>query len=139
MFATGCLSVTYEIQRSARMNAAFVVLVRNQELDGILQSIRSIERHFNQWFHYPYVFLNDADFDEEFKAKIKRHVSAPVEFGKVESTLWDFPDWVDPEIAREGIQKQGDADIMYGGMESYHHMCRFYSGFVFSKCTLIKC
>ncbi|CAG7937450.1 unnamed protein product [Penicillium nalgiovense] len=125
VFATGCLSVTYEIQRSARMNAAFVVLVRNQELDGILQSIRSIERHFNQWFHYPYVFLNDADFDEEFKAKIKRHVSAPVEFGKVESTLWDFPDWVDPEIAREGIQKQGDADIMYGGMESYH-LLQFY-------------
>jgi mannosyltransferase len=45
--------------------------------------------------------------------------------------MWGYPDWVDHEVAREGIRKQGDAAIMYGGMESYHHMCRFYSGFFY--------
>jgi hypothetical protein len=40
---------------------------------------------------------------------------------------------VDHEVAKEGIRKQGDAAIMYGGMESYHHMCRFYSGSVSNK------
>jgi hypothetical protein len=53
-----------------------------------------------------------------------------VEFGKIDNTMWGFPDWVDHEVAKEGIRKQGDAAIMYGGMESYHHMCRFYSGYV---------
>jgi mannosyltransferase len=44
--------------------------------------------------------------------------------------MWGFPDWIDPKVAKEGVAKQGDAAIMYGGMESYHAMCRFYSGFV---------
>lgn len=51
--------------------------------------------------------------------------------------MWGYPDWVDINVAKEGIRKQGDAAIMYGGMESYHHMCRFYSGFVTrSPCKL---
>lgn len=113
-----------------RANAAFVVLARNKELDGVLQSIKSIERHFNRWFHYPYVFLNDGEFNSTFKETITNYTSAPVEFGKIDPTMWGYPDWVDKEVAREGIRKQGDAAIMYGGMESYHHMCRFYSGYV---------
>jgi hypothetical protein len=119
-----------EINKAPRANAAFVVLARNKELEGVIQSLKSIERHFNRWYHYPYVFLNDGDFDDEFRATVKNYTSAPVEFGKIDNTMWGFPDWVDHEVAKEGIRKQGDAAIMYGGMESYHHMCRFYSGYV---------
>jgi mannosyltransferase len=125
VFATGCLNVD---PSGPRANAAFVVLTRNKELDGVIQSIKSIERHFNRWFHYPYVFLNDGDFDKEFKDTVVNYTSGPVEFGQIDSSMWGFPEWIDPEVAREGIRKQGDAAIMYGGMESYHHMCRFYSG-----------
>ena len=57
------------------------------------------------------------------------YTSSPVEFGKIDASMWGYPDWVDINVAREGIRKQGDAAIMYGGMESYHHMCRFYSGY----------
>lgn len=106
------------------------MLARNKELEGVIQSVKSIERHFNRWWHYPYVFLNDGDFDKEFKDTIQNYTSAPVEFGKIDDSMWGFPDWVDHEVAKEGIRKQGDAAIMYGGMESYHHMCRFYSGYV---------
>lgn len=105
-----------------------MVLARNQELDGVLQSIKSIERHFNRWYNYPYVFLNDGDFDESFKATVRNYTSSPVEFGKVGPDMWGFPDWVDLNVAKEGVAKQGDAAVMYGGMESYHFMCRFYSG-----------
>jgi len=125
VFVTGCL----EPQPSAKKaNAAFVVLARNKELEGVIQSIKSIERHFNRWFHYPYVFLNDGDFDQHFKDTVMNYTSAPVEWGKIPPTSWGYPDWVDHEVAKEGVRKQGDAAIMYGGMESYHHMCRFYSG-----------
>lgn len=96
----------------------------------MVQSIKSMERHFNRWFHYPYVFLNDGDFNVTFKETILNHTSAPVDFGKIDPDMWGYPDWVDIDTAREGIRKQGDAAIMYGGMESYHHMCRFYSGSV---------
>lgn len=124
---TGCLEPQ---TKGPRANAALVVLARNQELEGVVQSIKSIERHFNRWFNYPYVFLNDGDFNSTFKETIRNHTSSPVEFGKIDPTMWGYPDWVNHEVAKEGIRKQGDAAIMYGGMESYHHMCRFYSGFV---------
>ena len=127
MFVTGCLEPQTE---GPRANAVLVVLARNQELAGVVQSIKSIERHFNRWFHYPYVFLNDGDFNMTFKETIVNHTSGTVEFGKIDPDMWGYPGWVNLETAKEGIRKQGDAAIMYGGMESYHHMCRFYSGFV---------
>ncbi|KAJ5160018.1 uncharacterized protein N7482_007022 [Penicillium canariense] len=139
VFATGCLPVDQaRIDKEPRANAAFVVLARNKELDGVIQSLKSIERHFNRWYHYPYVFLNDGDFDEDFRATVKNYTSAAVEFGKIDNTMWGFPDWVDHEVAKEGIRKQGDAAIMYGGMESYHHMCRFYSGHFYKHPLLMK-
>ncbi|KAI9876016.1 MAG: alpha-1,2-mannosyltransferase (Kre5), partial [Watsoniomyces obsoletus] len=67
VFATGCLDPKIAAAQP-RANAAFVVLARNKELEGVIQSIKSIERHFNRWFNYPYVFLNDGDFEQSFKA-----------------------------------------------------------------------
>lgn len=125
VFVTGCLEPQIN---GPRANAVLVVLARNQELEGVVQSIKSLERHFNRWFHYPYVFLNDGDFDANFRDTIMNYTSAPVEFGKIDPSMWGYPDWVNVDVAREGIRKQGDKVIMYGGMESYHHMCRFYSG-----------
>ncbi|KAF1849368.1 glycosyltransferase family 15 protein [Cucurbitaria berberidis CBS 394.84] len=124
-FVVGCLEPKVNAPRA---NAAFVVLARNKELDGVIQTVKSIERHFNRWFHYPYVFLNDGEFNATFKETVLNHTSAAVEWGTISAEHWGFPDWVDPAVAKEGIAKQGDHAIMYGGMESYHHMCRFYSG-----------
>lgn len=115
------------------------MLARNKELDGVIQSMRSIERHFNRWFHYPYVFLNDGEFNSTFKDAVRNYTSSTVEFGQIDPVMWGFPDWVDDEVAKEGIRKQGDAAIMYGGMESYHHMCRFYSGYAtFNEQTMAR-
>ncbi|TFB06407.1 O-glycoside alpha-1,2-mannosyltransferase-like protein 4 [Trichoderma ghanense] len=135
VFVTGCLEPDTSTPRA---NAAFVVLARNKEIDGVIQSIKSVERHFNRWYHYPYVFLNDAEFDDNFKETVRNYTSAPVEFGKVEPGTWGFPDWIDEKVAKEGIAKQGDAAVMYGGMESYHFMCRFYSGFFYNHPLLLK-
>lgn len=126
VFVSGCLEPQTDAPRAS---AAFVVLARNRELAGVIQSMKSIERHFNRWFNYPYVFLNDGDFDSNFRETVVQYTNANVEFGTIDPGMWGFPDWVDKDVAQEGIRKQGDAAIMYGGMESYHHMCRFYSGF----------
>jgi mannosyltransferase len=128
-FAKGCLEPQ---TNGPRANAAIVVLARNKELDGVIQSIKSLERHFNRWYHYPYVFLNDGDFNSTFKETIMKYASSPVEWGKIPPEQWNFPDWADPAVVKEGIAKQGDQAIMYGGLESYHHMCRFYSGYLSS-------
>ena len=49
-----------------KANAAFVVLARNSDLPGIMGSIKQMEDRFNKKFKYPYVFLNEDDFSEEF-------------------------------------------------------------------------
>ncbi|QUC23577.1 uncharacterized protein UV8b_07818 [Ustilaginoidea virens] len=135
VFVTGCLEPDTS---KPRANATLVVLARNKELEGVIQSIKSVERHFNRWYHYPYVFLNDAEFDDNFKDTVRNHTSGKVEFGRVGPDMWGFPDWVDHKVAKEGIAKQGDAAVMYGGLESYHFMCRFYSGFFYNHPLLLK-
>lgn len=114
-----------------------MILARNKEIEGVIQSIKSLERHFNRWYNYPYVILNDGDFDDNFKNTVLNHTSGTVEFGKVGPDMWGFPDWLDPRVATEGIAKQGDAAVMYGGLESYHKMCRFYSGYVNSQLVTV--
>ncbi|KAG0675279.1 alpha-1,2-mannosyltransferase (Kre5) [Kluyveromyces marxianus] len=54
-FFEGCVD-TEEYKRDPeyeRQNATFVMLTRNEEIKGVVHTIRSVERHFNQWFEYP--------------------------------------------------------------------------------------
>jgi len=48
-------------------NASFVILARNSDVDGTVRSIREIEDRFNRKYRYPYVFLNEEPFSDEFK------------------------------------------------------------------------
>lgn len=50
-----------------RPRAAIISLVRNEELDGILQSMRQLELHWNRAFGYPWIFFNEKPFSDEFK------------------------------------------------------------------------
>jgi mannosyltransferase len=126
VFHEGCVAPQWD---QPRANASFVVLARNQELEDVVRSVKSLERHFNQWYGYPWVFLNDEDFSEEFKHSVKKHTSGSIEFGVIPRELWDFPTETKQKFTfSEGINIQGDQGVMYGAMESYHKMCRFYSG-----------
>jgi mannosyltransferase len=72
---------------SARVNATLLSLVRNSELDDMLQSMRDLERTFNRKFNYPWLFLNDVPFTEEFKRRISAETKAKVSFGKMRSSI----------------------------------------------------
>lgn len=134
-FSIGCREPDVDAPRA---DAAFVMLARNSELDDVISSMKSMERHFNQWFKYPWVFLNDVEFDDTFKQTVRTHTKAEVEFGVVPQEQWDFPDSIDKDELYELLQGQGDRGIMYGQMESYHKMCRFYSGHFFSHPLVTK-
>lgn len=50
-----------------RANATFVILARNSDIDGTVQSIRALEDRFNNRYGYPYVILNEVPFTEDFQ------------------------------------------------------------------------
>lgn len=110
--------------RSNRVKAAFVILARNSDLQDIRSSIRQLEDRFNRKFNYPYVFLNEEPFTDEFKQKTSDLTKAPTHYGKIESDMWGYPDHINQTYAAECRQSMHNRRIIYGGNESYRHMCR---------------
>ncbi|KAJ7699463.1 nucleotide-diphospho-sugar transferase, partial [Mycena olivaceomarginata] len=122
-----------------RANATFVMLARNSDVNGAVQSIRNIEDRFNRDHNYPYVFLNEEPWTDEFKStRISALSRAPMEFGVIPHDWWFQPDWIDETRAAAGREKMEDQGIIYAGSVSYRNMCRFNSGFFFKHELLLK-
>ena len=119
------------VKRGGKAKAAIVILARNSDLEGLQKSIPQFEKTFNKKFQYPYVFLNEVLFTEEFKSKIGELTTAPIKFGLIPEEHWSFPQWIDRSYADKCRADMEKRDIIYGGSQSYRHMCRFNSGFFF--------
>jgi len=65
-----------------RINATLLSLVRNEEVDGIVQAMRDLERTWNSKFNYPWTFFNDKPFTEDFKKKTRAETKAECRYGK---------------------------------------------------------
>ncbi|KIK69898.1 glycosyltransferase family 15 protein [Collybiopsis luxurians FD-317 M1] len=121
-----------------RANATFAILARNGDIDGVVRSVREIEDRFNRRFMYPYVFLNDEEFSEEFKERVSILTSSKVEFGLIPKEHWVQPSSIDEEKAEASRNSMVKAGVIYAGSVSYRNMCRFNSGFFFRHPLLEK-
>lgn len=110
--------------QTERQAAAFIVLVRNSELPGMLQSMHDVESRFNHKFNYPWIFLNEQPFTEQFK-ELTTKAAAPskTHYGLVDESMWGYPSWINQRKAAK-IRKIMEY-LPYGDSESYRHMCRF--------------
>ncbi|KAL1932555.1 hypothetical protein VTP01DRAFT_8233 [Rhizomucor pusillus] len=113
------------------VRACFVVLVRNEELNGIASTIRQVEERFNKKFNYPYIFLNDNPFTPEFINVTSALTSAETRYGKLDEQMWGYPSFINQQYAAEKRAELAQMGIPYADSESYRHMCRFQSGFFF--------
>lgn len=43
------------------------MLARNVDVEGAVNAVREMEDRFNRNFNYPWVFLNDVPFSDDFK------------------------------------------------------------------------
>ncbi|KAF8238655.1 glycosyltransferase family 15 protein [Tricholoma matsutake] len=120
-------------QRKA--NAAFVILARNGDLDGVITSVKQMEDRFNKKFQYPYVFLNEQPFDDRFKKRVAALTAATVQFGLVPADHWTQPSWINETKASAARESMAKNNVIYGGV--YRNMCRFNSGF-FYRHELLK-
>ena len=111
-----------------RENATFLMLARNAELEGAIKSLTSLEEQFNKAFHYPIVFLNNEAWDQNFIDGVQKVASGITVFGVIGQGMWGYPSSIDQAKARVKMDAQAAEGQYFGGNESYHHMCRFYSG-----------
>lgn len=136
--------------------AALISLVRNQELDGIVQSMTQLEYHWNRKYQYPWVFFNDEPFSEEFKvralstskrcgtlifisqAATQNLTSARCYYEVVPIEHWSLPDWIDEGRFMNSLEYLGAIGVGKGWMISYRHMCRWNSGFFYRHPRLLE-
>ncbi|BDA47839.1 Glycolipid 2-alpha-mannosyltransferase 2 [Coccomyxa sp. Obi] len=116
-------------QLKARVRAAIVVLARDSDCEGVLRSMARMEQRFNAKFGYPYVFLNNDPFGAEFVNRTSAATTARTLYGVVPPEHWGYPSFVDPKAAAKARMDMLRHRVLYGDRESYHHMCRYYSGF----------
>lgn len=73
------------------------------------------------------VFINDKPWDDDFVNRVKEVASGETTFTRAPD--WGYPEFIDQSRAKASIEEQGrHKNLPYAGIESYHHMCRFYSG-----------
>lgn len=114
-------------------NATILVLCRNFELKDILSSMRSLEDRFNKDYHYPWTFLNDVPFDEDFKRWTTEMASGKTEYGLIPPNDWNTPSFINQTKYDECINQAVEDEVIYGFSKSYRNMCRFNSGFFFRQ------
>lgn len=117
------------LKKKKKVKATILTLARNGDLGELLNSIQQVEDAFNKEYKYPWTFLNDVDFDEDFKRKTTEACSGPTEYITIPKKFWSYPPWIDQQKAKKCMQTMADNKIIYGGSLSYRHMCRFESGF----------
>ncbi|KAF8628350.1 hypothetical protein AX15_003889 [Amanita polypyramis BW_CC] len=127
--ATAIQAAPLSYQR--RANATFVFLCRNNDVNEVVSSMQQMEDRFNRRYNYPWVFLNEEPFTDEFKRRVSMLTDAPVSFGLIPQEHWYQPDWIDEDRARRGRLQLMAQGIIYGGSVPYRNMCRFNSGFFF--------
>ncbi|PCH38078.1 glycosyltransferase family 15 protein [Wolfiporia cocos MD-104 SS10] len=126
------------VSPARKANATFVLLARNSDLPGIVSSMKQMEDRFNKHYKYPYVFLNEEPFSDEFKSRIQVLTDAPVEFGLISHDHWYQPEWIDEQKASAAREEMIRNQVIYGGSVPYRNMCRFNSGFFYRHELLAK-
>ncbi|KZV61061.1 glycosyltransferase family 15 protein [Peniophora sp. CONT] len=121
-----------------KANATIVMLARNSDLKGIMKSMKQMEDRFNEQFQYPYTFLNEEPFSDQFKEGVSALTTAPIEFGLIPREDWFQPDWIDEDKAKKSREKMEKNKVIYGGSVPYRNMCRYNSGFFYRHPLMMK-
>jgi alpha 1,2-mannosyltransferase len=92
-----------------------------------------MEDRFNKKFGYPYVFLNEQPFEDNFikfvlcsenlvvlltlhLSRVRELTDSSVEFGLIPKDHWYQPDWIDEKKASENREKMAADNVIYGGV-----------------------
>jgi Glycolipid 2-alpha-mannosyltransferase len=120
------------------MDHFWLMSFSNAELTDALTSMKQIEDRFNRHYHYPWTFLNDEPFTEEFKNHTTRMASGATEYGLIPTEQWSIPSWIHIDKYQETLVRMKKQEVIYGDSTSYRHMCRYNSGFFWRHEIMMK-
>lgn len=119
-------------------NATIVMLARNLDLEGALKSIRLLEDRFNRHYRYPWVFMNDVPFDEEFIENTSLMASGKTYYELIPADDWEPPEFIDENKLQQNLRESEANGVIYGGMRLYRNMCHFNSGHFYKQQKLLE-
>ncbi|KAF4548127.1 Glycolipid 2-alpha-mannosyltransferase-like protein 2 [Elsinoe fawcettii] len=146
-FFKTCQDAAVYADNTPRESAVLFMLARNSEAYAAAKTVRNLEAKFNQHFNYPWVFLNDQPFEKAFKNKVSAALSpgTNVTFASITPDMWGWPDHFGPKQQTKAMEtwdryahgmSQSFVEGTHVQKASYHHMCRFNSGFFYDHPAL---
>lgn len=152
------LALNKPIAAQDRAKGVIVILARNSNLHGVRASLRQFEARINHRFHYPYVFLNEEPFTDEFKHYVNLLVSSPTQFGLIPTdqmhpapewtrngtqtsspaTWWGYPEHIDQERAKASREAMAGLENAppYAGQQAPLRNVTFFPFFTHSLRSL---
>lgn len=90
--------------------AALVTLAHENDLPGMLYSIRQLEDKFNSRYQYHWVFFSPRELSEEFKRATSNATNATCIYEVISDEHWSVPNWID----RRRFHPTDDSNLNHG-------------------------
>ncbi|PVF94297.1 glycosyltransferase family 15 protein [Serendipita vermifera] len=107
------------------------MLVKNEGVERVVETLVQIEDRFNHIYHYPYTFLSREPFTEAFKKRTANVVSSKVLYGVIPAEHWNQPDHIEEEKFSASREKMERSRTIYGDSVELLNENRWNSGFFF--------
>lgn len=98
--------------------------------------MKEVENVFNREYHYPWVFMNQKPFDDDFITFTSALASGEVKYHLIPEEHWNVPPHIDNDKMQEALKRMEEHHVIYGENVNYRHMCRFNSGLFWQQPVL---
>ncbi|CAO3580590.1 unnamed protein product [Absidia cylindrospora] len=106
---------------SLAAHGVLYMAVRNEDVQKVRETIRSIEDRFNHQWNYPWVLLCSEGFTEDFIKYTSSIPSGPIFYGKIDPEAFAYPSWLNLDKLKKsmGNSDTGHEDISVLQMKRY--------------------
>lgn len=106
--------------------ATIFSVVRYPDKDVLAKTIERFESSFNSKFNYPYTFVSNKPFPDDFKTELLSKTKAPMHFYQMEQDLWEWPESIDENRLQREMDRLDRLGVTHAQLRYYRRRCRFY-------------
>ncbi|KAG7810713.1 hypothetical protein KL921_002341 [Ogataea angusta] len=126
------LTTKEDQQPYVRANGTFMSIVREEDMEKLLNTVHQIEETWNHNYHYPYVFLSSQNISTEFQHKLREKCSGEVIFDRIPQSVWTVPSRTDARRVKESMKNLAAKGVQLANDIEYRNKMRFKAGYFFN-------